>query len=159
MTGKSHGGGLRLYVSKNWCNTVMVRESLCPPDTELLSVFFSVIRFPQLFVTLVYIHPTANVDNATKFIGDTIHRLQGITQEPNFIASDFNHFKLGKLLSHFHQYVTCPTRNMKCLNLRHGSIRLAYKCFSRVPLGMSEHNVIYLVPICKPVLKERKPER
>ncbi len=38
VTGKSLGGGLCLYVNKNWCNTAVVRESLCTPDIELLSV-------------------------------------------------------------------------------------------------------------------------
>ncbi len=38
VTRKSLGGGLCLYVNKNWCNTVVVRETLCTPDIELLSV-------------------------------------------------------------------------------------------------------------------------
>lgn len=35
LTSKSLGGGLCLYVKKNWCNTVVVRETLCTPDIEL----------------------------------------------------------------------------------------------------------------------------
>lgn len=37
-TGETLGGGLCLYINKTWCNTVIVRESLCNPDIELLSV-------------------------------------------------------------------------------------------------------------------------
>ncbi len=164
VTGKSLGGGLCLFVNKNWCNSVVVRESLCSPDIELLSVslrpFYLPREFPQLFVTLVYIHPRANVDTATKSIVDTVHRLQSITPDaPNLIMGDFNQCKPGKSLNNFYQYVTCPTRNTKCLDLCYGSIKGAYKSFSRVPLGMSDHSVVYLVPTYKSVLKETKPER
>ena len=34
----------------------------------------------------------------------------------------------------------------------------AYNCFSRSPLGMSDRNISYLIPMAKPVLKETKPE-
>ncbi len=61
VTGKTAGGGLCLYVNKNWCKTALVRESVCTPDVELFSVslrpFYLPREFPQLFVTLVYIHP------------------------------------------------------------------------------------------------------
>lgn len=35
-TGNSLGGGLALYVNRKWCGNVIVRESLCAPDIELL---------------------------------------------------------------------------------------------------------------------------
>ncbi|KAG7522125.1 hypothetical protein JOB18_013791 [Solea senegalensis] len=64
VTGKSLGGGLALYINRSWCGNVIVRESLCAPDIELLSVslrpFYLPREFTQLFVTLVYIHPKAN---------------------------------------------------------------------------------------------------
>ena len=60
-TGKSHGGGVCLYVNKNWCNIVTVRDTLCMPDIELPTVslrpFYSPSEFPQLFFTVVYSHP------------------------------------------------------------------------------------------------------
>lgn len=81
LTGKSPGGGLCLYVKKNWCNTVVVRETLCTPDIELLSIslrpFYLPREFPQIFVTLVYIHPKANVDTAIQAVVKTVQRLQG----------------------------------------------------------------------------------
>ena len=61
----------------------MVRESLCAPDIELLSVslrpFYLPREFTQLFVTLVYIHPKANMDNAVPAITRTVLQLQAIS--------------------------------------------------------------------------------
>lgn len=72
VTGKSAGGGLCLYINKNWCNTALVRESVCAPEVELLSIsmrpFYLPREFPQLLVTLVYIHPRANTDTATQTV-------------------------------------------------------------------------------------------
>ena len=59
-TGKEPGGGVCFYVDKKWCNTVFVREALCTPDIELLSIslrpFYLPREFPQLFFTLVFFH-------------------------------------------------------------------------------------------------------
>lgn len=164
VTGKSLGGGLCLYVNKKWCNTVIVRETLCTPDIELLSVslhpFYLPREFPQLFITLVYIHPRANADTVTRAIVETVQRLQGIAPDaPNFIMGDFNHCKPAKSLGNFYQYVSCPTRFTKCLDLCYGNVKGAYKSLSRAPLGTSDHNVVYLVPSYKLVLKQQKPER
>ena len=164
VTGKSLGGGLALYVNRSWCGNVIVRESLCAPDIELLSVslrpFYLPREFTQLFVTLVYIHPKANVDNAVRAITRTVLQLQALSPDaPNFIMGDFNNCKPGKHLGNFHQYVTCATRLNKCLDLCYGSIKGAYKSLRRASLGASDHNTVYLVPSYKSVLKRHKPER
>ncbi len=107
MTGKSLAGGLCLHVNKNWFNTVVVREKLSTPDIELLSVSLRPYdlqrEFPQLFVTLVYIHTKANTDIATETIINTVHQLQKI------YYGGFNHCNPGKSLCGFEQYLTCPT--------------------------------------------------
>lgn len=138
-------------------------ETRCTPDIELLSVslrpFYLPRAFPQIFVTLVYIHPRANAISTTRDIVETVRKLQNIGPDvPNFIMGDFNHCSIGKALANFHQYVTCPTRHDKCLDLCYGSIEGAYKSLQRAPLGLSDHSVVYLVPTYKPVLKETKPE-
>lgn len=38
VTGKSQGEGVCLYVNERWCKNVLVRESLCTKDVELLAV-------------------------------------------------------------------------------------------------------------------------
>lgn len=90
-------------------------------------------------MTLVYIHPKANVDTATQAMTKTVQRLQGIALI--FVMGDFNHCKPGKSLGNFLQYVTCPTHHSKCLDLCFGMVKGAYKSLRRAPLGMSDHNV------------------
>lgn len=54
-TGKSHGGGVCLYINKRYCNTVVVRECICTLDIELLSVSLWLFYLPCEFQhTLVY---------------------------------------------------------------------------------------------------------
>ena len=127
----------------------MVRESLCAPDIELLSVslrpFYLPREFTQLFVTLVYIHPKANMDNAVQAITRTVLQLQAMSPDaPSFIMGDFDNCKPGKYLGNIYQYVTCVTRLTKCLDLCYGSIKGAYKSLRRASLGMSDHNTVYL---------------
>ena len=37
-TGKEHGEGVCFYVNRRWCRTVIVRDTLCAPDVDILSV-------------------------------------------------------------------------------------------------------------------------
>lgn len=71
-TGMSRGGGVCLYVNQRYCKNVIVRERLCTQDVELLSVSlrppYLPCEFPQIFVTVVYIHPRANGDKASESI-------------------------------------------------------------------------------------------
>lgn len=56
LTGKQLGGGVCLYVNKNWCATTVVREELCNTNNELLAVslrpYYLPREFPQLFIIL-----------------------------------------------------------------------------------------------------------
>ena len=65
ITGKSRGGGVCLFVNRRYCNTVVIWEKLCTPDTELLSVslwpHYLPHQFQQLFLMLVYIHTCRGV--------------------------------------------------------------------------------------------------
>ncbi len=82
-----------LCVNKKWCNTVVVREKLCTTDIKLFSVslqpFYLPREFPQLVVTLVYVHLRANADLATQAMLKTAQRPQGIAPGTlNFIMGD-----------------------------------------------------------------------
>ncbi|KAJ8339370.1 hypothetical protein SKAU_G00361560 [Synaphobranchus kaupii] len=65
FTGKTRGGGVCLLVRDEWCRAVVVRQHLCTPDIELLCVslrpFHLPREFPQIFLTVVYIHPKAKI--------------------------------------------------------------------------------------------------
>lgn len=53
-----------VYVNNRWCKTVVV--SLCTKDLELLSLsmwpFYLPREFPQIFVTVIYVHPKVNIN-------------------------------------------------------------------------------------------------
>lgn len=139
VTGKKQGGGVCLYINQDWCRSVTVRESVCTKDLELLSVSlrpkYMPREFPQLFVTVVYIHPRANEANVVETIGNVL-RLQAITPDaPNLILGDFNKCSMKQCLLNFYQYVSCPTRQNTTLDLCYGSIKDAYKAFSQPPVS------------------------
>lgn len=106
-TGKFQGGGVCVYLDQRWCNNITVRESLCTADIELLSVsvrpFYLPREFPQLFLTVVYIHPKANAQNAAQTIEKVIQKLQSLSPDaPCLLMEDFNNCKLHKSSSVCH---------------------------------------------------------
>ncbi|XP_039455156.1 uncharacterized protein LOC120433247 isoform X1 [Oreochromis aureus] len=160
-TQKSQGGGVCLYINQKWCKNVTVRRQVCLPDIELLSVslrpFYLPREFPQINVTVVYIHPKANPKNATDTISNVIHSLQSLSPEaPNIVLGDFNRCDLKKTLSSFYQYVNCSTRFNKTLDLCYGSIKGAYTSVAGPALGSSDHNTVHLLPVYKTVLRREK---
>ena len=101
-------------------------------------------EFPQLFVTVVYIHPRANVDRAAQHICDVTQKLDALsTDAPKFILGDFNQCKLGNCLPTYHQYITCPTRMNKTIDLCYGSVPTAYRSIAKPPTGDSDHNTVH----------------
>lgn len=78
-TGKLYGGGVCAYINERWCKTVLVRESLCTKDVELLSLSMRPMylprEFPKIFVTVVYVHPKANEKSASELISQSVNKL------------------------------------------------------------------------------------
>ena len=160
-SGKDHGGGVCFYVNERWCNTVTVRDRICTPDIELLSIslrpFYIPREFSQLFFTLVYVQPRANVSRAAEHMSNNLQKLESLAPDaPKFILGDFNHCDLSKSTKNIHQYVSCPTRFDKILDKCYGTVPDAYKSFALPPLGSSDHNVVMLAPIYTPVIKRIK---
>lgn len=160
-TGKSCGGGVCAYINERWCKNVIVRERLCTKDVELLSLSMRPMylprEFPQIFVTVVYVHPKANEENASELISQSVHKLQSLSPDaPNLVLGDFNHCSLDKSLRSFYQYVSCPTRKNRILDKCYGSIKNAYKSISFPPLGSADHNCVYLVPSYRTCLQRGK---
>lgn len=95
VTGKSQGGGVCLYVNGRWCKTVLVRERLCTKDIELsvsLRPRYLPPEFPQVFVTVVYIHSRANENKALESILKVTQKLKSISPDaPSLVLGDFNH--------------------------------------------------------------------
>ncbi|XP_071959468.1 uncharacterized protein [Antedon mediterranea] len=99
QSGKDIGGGVCLFVNKRWCNITIVRDKQCTPDIELLTIslrpFYCPREFPQLFVTVVYIHPKANSTRAAEILSENTHKLETLSPDaPRLILGDFNQHKL-----------------------------------------------------------------
>ena len=73
------------------------------------------------------------------------------------IRGDFNHTTVSKQLPKYKQQVTCATTVGKTLDLCYSTIREAYHAVPRVPLGVSDHAMIYLLPSYCQKLKRVKP--
>lgn len=91
-----------LYVNKRYCTAVTIREKICTPNIELLSVsfrpFYLPWEFPQIFITIVYIHPKAHNVIASNIVFDIVQGLQNISPEaPNFISINTSHAQQDKI--------------------------------------------------------------
>ena len=115
-SGKKKEAGIALYVSERWCNPghVHVKNRLCTPDIELLTVGMRPYYLPREFtfaiIIGVYIPPSADAAVACDLIHSAVAQIQ--TQHPKefiVITREFNHVSLDKTLPTFHQYVDCPT--------------------------------------------------
>ncbi|KAI4904813.1 hypothetical protein NFI96_000061 [Prochilodus magdalenae] len=132
LSGKSKDGGLMLFVNIRWCNPGhdCEGEYLVSGDGRSCC------------------HCCLCLRSSTR---RTIARLQ--TQHPDaFIAisADFNHITLDSVLTAFHQYVDCPTRKNRTINLLYANVKDAYTATPLPPLGKSDHNLVYLQPQYKP---------
>ena len=162
LSGKRKGGGLALYVNIRWCNPghVTVKETICCPDIEVLAVslrpYYMPREFSHAIVVCVYIPPRATVEVACDTIYSVIAGLQ--TQHPEaFIAisGDFNHVTLDSTLPAFHQFVSCPTRKNRTIDLMYANVRDAYKATPLPPLGKSDHNLVFLQPKYTPKVRRQ----
>ncbi|KAL3984483.1 hypothetical protein ACER0C_016108 [Sarotherodon galilaeus] len=102
--------------------------------------------------------PSANADAACDSLHSVVSRLQ--TQSPRallVISGDFNHASLDSTLPTFNQYVTCPTRDNKTLDLLYANAEEAYSSSPLPPLGRSDHNLVHLVPVYEPLVRREPP--
>ncbi|KAI2649597.1 RNA-directed DNA polymerase from mobile element jockey [Labeo rohita] len=159
-SGKRKGGGLAVLVNNRWCNPahITVKECICNPDVELCAVglrpYYLPREFSHVVMVIVYAPPSANPSIVCDTIHSVIARIQ--TQHPSaFIAisGDFNHIILDKTLPTFTQFVNCPTREGRIIDLLYANVRDAYSSSPLPPLGRSDHNLIHLTPCYVPLVK------
>ena len=108
-------------------------------------------------IVVLYISPTANPMSAYSTIHTSISKLR--TKHPSaliIMSGDFNHFTTDTVLLTFKQYVSCPTREERTLDLMYANIKDAFISSSLPPLGRSDHNLVHLKP-CYVSLVKRKP--
>ncbi|GFR71475.1 endonuclease domain of the non-LTR retrotransposon LINE-1 [Elysia marginata] len=110
-------------------------------------------EFTGVFTVTVYIPPDANRDDAANSLKDTIEDLKNKSPDHLFIVTgDFNHCN-NLNISDFHQFINVPTREDKTLDLFFCNVKSSYKCYSKPPLGSSDHQMILLLPKYRPVLR------
>lgn len=111
--------GVCLYVNQRWWKTSL--------SGHVYSWHWATISVhsPPLPPTWVppnfyhcYLHPPkANANNAVNTIHKVTQKLQTMSLDaPSLILGDFNHCNL-KSMSSLYQYITCPTRHEKTLDL------------------------------------------
>ena len=149
-----------LSLNEKWCSRscVTVRKKLCTPGVELLSVplgpKYLPRQFGQLFVTVCYVPLSACAARGASEIANTVRSLQLISPDaPCFVLGDFNHCTLRSCLPSFKQYVTCPNRQQKTLDLCYGNIPNAYKSVIQLPNRTSDHDTMHLVPAYRPKIQ------
>jgi hypothetical protein len=128
---------------------------------ELLAVSLRPYYLPTEFTCavaiVVNIPPSADADTACDVINSVTAKT--LTQHPNAfvaISGDFNHASLSTSLLTFHQFVMCPTRDNKTLNLLYANTQDAYRSTALPPPGRSDHNLVLLSPTCTPIV-QRQP--
>ena len=162
-SGKRKGGGLAVFVNDRWCNSghISIKEQICCKDIELLAVSMRPYYLPREFSHAIaiaaYVPPSANADAACDVLHSAVSRI--LTQHPQallLISGDFNHSSPSSTLSTFTQYVTCHTRDNKILDLFYANTKEAYNSLPLPPLGRSDHNLVHLLPVYKPLV-HREP--
>ncbi len=163
--GKKKGGGLCVYINKQWCNpnNTSLRSTLCTPDVELLTVsarpYYLPREFTHVIIVTAYVPPRACAQEAAEHIASHVHDLD--TQAPDafkVITGDFNNCDLQKKLHGYHQQVECTTRGQRKLDLFYCSVKDAYVSGQMPPLGRSDHNLVSLVPKYRPLVQRVPPQ-
>ena len=108
-----------------------MKEHLCTPDIELLTVGMQPYYLPRGFtsanIITVYVAPSADAAVACDVIHSAVAQIQ--TQHPSafiVVTGDFNHISLDKTLPTFHQYVEYSTRDDNTLDLLYANAKDAY---------------------------------
>ncbi len=163
LSGKSRGGGLCVYINKEWCNnTIKILSKHCSSLVEFMFVkcrpFYLPREFTAIVIVAVYIPPCANAKDALHELYSAINEQQ--TNNPDgffIIAGDFNHANLKTGLPKFYQHVNFATRGDNTLDFVYTTVKNAYKAVPRPHLGYSDHISVMLIPAYRPLLKRAKP--
>ncbi|KAI4881531.1 hypothetical protein NFI96_008386 [Prochilodus magdalenae] len=70
-------------------------------------------------------------------------------------SGDFNHVTMARTLPNFTQYVDCPTREERTLDLLYANVKDAYSCSPLPPLGGSDHNLVNISSKYVPQVKSQ----
>ena len=153
-SGKRKGGGLANLFNNKWCHPGHYCLGACmQPGHWTACRESAAILSAEGVLTLD--HPgclhSSDCKCGTREWRHPHHRC-GYRHPDTFIAisGDFNHITLAATLPMFKQFVDCPTRENKTLDLLYANVKEAYSSTAFPPLGRSDHNLIQLQPLYKP---------
>ncbi|KAI5095921.1 hypothetical protein C0J45_14351 [Silurus meridionalis] len=135
-SGKRKGGGLAVFVNNRWCKSghITIKEQICCKDIELLAASMRPYYLPREFLHVItiaaYIPPSADGESACDVLHSVVNRL--LTQSPNRAPQS--------------------TRDNKTLDLFNANSKEAYASSPLPPLGRSDHNLVHLLPVYKPLV-------
>ena len=158
---KQHGGGVCIYVNERWCKNVTLKCTYCDDNVEYLTVacrpFYLPREFSNIYVTVIYVPPDGDYAKAAEQLTNcAMYMDENCSNGINIILGDFNGCEIEKLIPNYYQYVKCTTRQDKILDLIFCNIKNAYKVIKRPPLGSSDHNMLYCIPIYRQKYKTQK---
>ncbi|XP_058010955.1 uncharacterized protein LOC131184050 [Ahaetulla prasina] len=161
-SGKKKGGGLCLYISRNWCQDFKIIYKFCDNNLETLIInckpYYSPREFSSFLLIAVYVPPQACVNKALRTLADQI--MEAEAKHPDSLAivlGDLNKANLRKELPKYFQHVNCPTRGKNTLDHCYTTLKDAYRSLPRAAVGHSDHCMIHLVPAYRQRLKATKP--
>ena len=122
---------------------VTLGTSLLKTNTTVrtLNVIAMVVHIPPLLMRKLHVMSSMELQAGCR--GNT-QRLSS--------SGDFNHASLSSSLPTFKQYVSCPTRDNKTLDILYANTKDAYTSSPLPPLGTSDHNLVHLMPMYKPLV-------
>ena len=141
-----------------------MKERLCTPDIELMTVsvrpFYLPREFTNVFITIVYFPPDAKKDIVLMTVRDHISLLSDDKPDAlHLVFGDMNNCgqDLASALYGFQQSVDCHTRKNATLDLFFCNVKNSYKCYQMPPLKSSDHFMLRMLPVYKSKLKQTKP--
>ncbi len=159
---KTRGGGLCVYINKEWCNNAAVLSKHCSLLVEFMVVkcrpFYLPRRFTAIVIVAVYIPLCANAKDALREFYSGICEQQTNNPDSLFIiAGDFNPANLIQFLPKFYQHVNFATRGNNTLDFVYTTVKNAYKAEPHPHLSYSDHISVMLIPAYRPLLKLATP--
>ncbi|KAK0143163.1 hypothetical protein N1851_018714 [Merluccius polli] len=155
LTGKRRGGGLAVYINRLWCQDSVTVTPRCSQHRELLTVrcrpFYLPRELSAVFITAVYVPPSANVEEAMSELYNNISEKQ--QEHPDA----FNQASLTSVLPKFYQHVNVATRGNNTLDLVYTNIKNSYKAEPLPHIGNSDHITVRLTPAYRPRVKRDRP--
>ncbi len=122
LSGKTRGGGLCVYINKEWFNNAVSVSKHCSSLVEFIIVkcrpFYLPREFTAIVIVAVYIPPCASAKDALCELYSAISEQQTNNPDGFFIISgDFNHANLKTVLPKFYQHMNFATRQNNTLDL------------------------------------------